>query len=155
MLFRSPDVFDWTGRTNDLNAPSLAFVRRGSGSLLKDELPHPHRQSQANPAEGGTINPALTFGNGEAVEEDPTQSLGVLPDAPLPRDSSIQTLIKLKRMKMWHARIETLMRQQLKVLKNASAEKEMQYRKVVAECTGYPIDKVDEVRPWAVLPLQG
>jgi len=47
-------------------------------------------------------------------------------------------------MKMWHARIETLMRQQLKVLKNASAEKEMQYRQVVAACTGIPNDKVDE-----------
>jgi len=54
---------------------------------------------------------------------------------------------------MWHARIDTLMRQQLKVLKNASAEKEMQYRKVVADCAGYPIDKVDEVRPWTVLRL--
>jgi regulatory protein SWI6 len=149
-----PDVFDWTGRTNDLNAPSLAFVRREPGSLLKDELPHPHRQSQANPVEGGTINPALTFGNGEAVEEEPTHSLGALPDAPpLPRDSSIQTLIKLKRMKMWHGRVETLMRQQLKVLKNASAEKEMQYRKVVAGCAGITNDKVDEVRYWAVLQL--
>jgi hypothetical protein len=74
-----PDVFDWTGRTNDLSAPSLAFVRRGPGSLLKDELPHPHRQSQANPIEGGTINPALTFGNGDAVEEkEPVQSLEAL-----------------------------------------------------------------------------
>jgi len=139
-----PDIFDWTGRTNDLNAPSLAFVRRAPGSLLKDELPHPHRQSQANPVEGGTINPALTLGNGEAVEE-PTQTLGALLATSLPRDSSIQTLIKLKRTKMWHTRIEMLMRQQLKVLKNASAEKEMQYRKVVAACTGIPNDKVDEV----------
>ena len=147
-----PDVFDWTGRTNDLNAPNLAFVRRGPGSLLKDESPHPHRQSQANPVEGGTINPALIFGNGEAVEE-PTRSLGPLPDAPLPRDSSIQTLIKLKRMKMWHARVETLMRQQLKVLKNASTEKEMQYRKVVAAYAIIPNDKVDEVRYWVVLQL--
>lgn len=147
-----PDVFDWTGRTNDLNAPNLAFVRRGPGSLLKDESPHPHRQSQANPVEGGTINPALTFGNGEAVDE-PTRSLGALPDTPLPRDSSIQTLIKLRRMKMWHARVETLMRQQLKVLKNASTEKEMQYRKVVAAYAIIPNDKVDEVRYWAVLQL--
>jgi len=144
-----PDVFDWTGRTNDLKAPSLAFVRRGPGSLLKDELPHPHRQSHANPIEGGTINPALTLGNGEAVEE-PVQSLGALLATSLPRDSSVQTLVKLKRMKMWHARIETLMRQQLKVLKNASAEKEMQYRKVVAACTGIPNDQVDEVRCWVV-----
>jgi regulatory protein SWI6 len=53
---------------------------------------------------------------------------------------------------MWHPRIETLMRQQLKVLKNASAEKEMQYRKVVAACTGIPNDKVDEVRLyWAII----
>jgi len=148
-----PDVFDWTGRTNDLNAPSLAFVRRGPGSLLKDESPHPHRQSQANLGEGGTINPALTFGNGETVEEEPTQSLGTLPDTPLPKDSSIQTLIKLKRMKMWHERVETLMRQQLKVLKNASAEKEMQYRKVVAGCAGISNDKVDEVCYYAVLQL--
>jgi len=146
-----PDVFDWTGRTNDLNAPSLAFVRRGPSSLLKDELPHPHRQSQANPVEGGTINPALTFGNGEAVKEEPIQSLGALLATPLPRDPNIQTLIKLKRMKMWHARIEALMRQQLRVLKNASAEKEMQYRQVVAACTGIPNDKVDEVRSWSIL----
>ena len=145
-----PDIFDWTGRTNDLNAPSLAFVRRGASSLLKDELPHPHRQSQANPAEGGTINPALTFGNGEAVEE-PIQALGVLLATPLPRDPNIQTLIKLKRMKMWHTRIETLMRQQLKAFKNASAEKDMQYRQVVAACTGIPNDKVDEVRRFGVL----
>lgn len=140
-----PNVFDWTGRTNDLNAPSLTFVRRGPGSLLKDELPHPHRQSQANLVEGGTINPALTFGNGETIEE-PIQPLEAMLATPLPRDSSAQALIKLKRMKMWHARIESLMRQQLKVLKTATADKEMQYRKVVAACAGIPSDKVDEVR---------
>ena len=141
-----PDVFDWTGRTNDLNAPDLAFVRRGPGSLLKDELPHPHRQSQADLAEGGTVNPALTFGNGGAVEGEPIQSLSSLLAAPLPRDPNIQTLVKMKRMKLWHARIEALMQQQLRVLRNASAEKDMQYRQVVAACTGIPNDKVDEVR---------
>jgi regulatory protein SWI6 len=145
-----PDIFDWTGRTNDLNAPSLAFVRRGPGSLLKDDLPYPHRQSQANPVEGGTINPALTLGNNEAAEEEPIQTLRALLAAPLPKDPGIQTLIRLKRMKMWHTRIEMLMQQQLKVLKNASTEREMQYRKVVAAYAGIPNDKVDEVRRRAV-----
>ena len=72
-------------------------------------------------------------------------SFNVEDDPPLPTDDSAATLIKLRRMKLWHLRVEELVRDRLKGLQGASAEKEYQCKKIVALCTGISIDKVEEV----------
>jgi hypothetical protein len=114
------DQFDWTGRT-DLNgndahdSAGLAFQRRGSNSTM--------------------------VGIGGAVDI----SFSVDAEPPIPMNDSVASLIRLRRLKMWHLRMEELMKTRLKSLQGASAEKEYQCKKIVALCTGIPIDKVEDV----------
>lgn len=114
------DLFDWTGRTdlegNDaLETVGPAFQYRGSASTMLGI--------------GGTMD----------------ISFSVDSDAPLPTQDSVATLIRLRRMKMWHVRMEELIKARLKSLQGASAEKEYQCKKIVALCTGLPLDKVEPV----------
>lgn len=111
------DQFDWTGRTN-LNASdsvSPAFQYRGISST--------------------------TIGVGGSVDV----SFSLDSEPPLPTTDSVASLIKLKRLKLWHMRMEELVMTRLKSLQGASAEKEYQCKKIVALCTGLPIDKVEDV----------
>jgi regulatory protein SWI6 len=114
------DQFDWTGRT-DLNGNDArdsagpAFQRRGLNSTM--------------------------VGIGGAVDI----SFSLDPEPPMPMNDSVANLIRLRRLKMWHLRMEELMKARLKGLQGASAEKEYQCKKIVALCTGIPIDKVEEV----------
>ena len=66
-------------------------------------------------------------------------------EPPLPTTDSVASLIRLRRLKLWHMRMEELVMARLKSLQGASAEKEYQCKKIVALCTGLPIDKVEEV----------
>ncbi|KAI0794056.1 apses-domain-containing protein [Fomes fomentarius] len=114
------DAFDWTGRT-ELDGSDAgptagpAFQARGSGSTMTGI--------------GGAIDmPAI-------LEVDPTIPLG----------DSAATLVRLRRLKMWYSRAEQLMETRMRSLQGASAEKEFQCKKIVALCTGVPIDRVEEV----------
>ena len=114
------DNFDWTGRTewDGTDAgPSAgpAFQVRGQGSTMSGV--------------GGTVDMPAN------LEVDPTVPVG----------DSVVTLIRLRRLKMWHSRVEQLMETRMRSLEGASAEKEFQCKKIVALCTGVPIDKVEEV----------
>jgi regulatory protein SWI6 len=114
------DQFDWTGRT-DLNgndardSAGAAFQRRGSNSTMVGI--------------GGSVD--ISF----SVDVEP----------PIPTNDSVASIIRLRRLKMWHLRMEDLMKTRLKGLQGASAEKEYQCKKIVALCTGIPIDKVEHV----------
>jgi regulatory protein SWI6 len=114
------DQFDWTGRT-DLNGNDArdsagpAFKRGGSNSTM--------------------------VGIGGAVDI----SFSVDAEPPMPTNDSVASLIRLRRLKMWHWRMEELTKTRLKSLQGASAEKEYQCKKIVALCTGIPIDKVEDV----------
>ena len=72
-------------------------------------------------------------------------SFNVEAEPPLPTTDTLQSLIRLRRLQLWHTRMEELMQQTLKFFQGASAEKEYQCKKIVALCTGIPIDKVEEV----------
>lgn len=124
------DQFDWTGRT-DLNGKDArdtagpGFQYRGLGSTM--------------------------VGIGGAVDI----SVNVDSEPPMPGGGgdSVATLVRLRRMKIWHQRMEDLVRARLTSLQGASAEKEYQCKKIVALCTGIPIDKVEDVcwiifMPW-------
>ncbi|EDR13978.1 uncharacterized protein LACBIDRAFT_166037, partial [Laccaria bicolor S238N-H82] len=114
------DQFDWTGRT-DLNGNDAresagpAFGWRGANSTMVGI--------------GGSVD--VSF----AVDSEPA----------LPTTDTVASLIKLRRLKLWHTRIEDLVKARLKGLQGASAEKEYQCKKIVALCTGIPIDKVEEM----------
>lgn len=114
------DQFDWTGRTdldgNDArDSAGPAFQWRGSNSTMVGI--------------GGSVD--ISF----SVDAEP----------PVPSTDSIASLIRLRRLKIWHLRMEELMKARLTTLQGASAEKEYQCKKIVALCTGIPIDKVEEV----------
>jgi len=114
------DLFDWTGRTNldgedARGTAGPVFQYRGAASTMIGI--------------GGTVD--ISF------------NVGLEP--PLPAQDSVTTLIKLRRMKIWHIRMEELVKARLKGLQGATAEKEYQCKKIVALCTGLPIDKVEEV----------
>ncbi|KAG6844773.1 hypothetical protein H0H87_003891 [Tephrocybe sp. NHM501043] len=112
------DQFDWTGRTdldgNDArDTAGPAFQWRGSNSTMVGI--------------GGSVD--ISFN----LDAEP----------PIPTGDSVANLIKLRRLKIWHLRMEELMSARLKTLQGASAEKEYQCKKIVALCTGIPIDKVE------------
>ena len=120
------DNFDWTGRTdldgNDAGKTAgPSFQWRGSKSTMVGI--------------GGSVDISFT------VDSEP----------PVPTADSIQSLIKLRRLLLWHKRMEELVQARLKGLQGASAEKEYQCKKIVALCTGIPLDKVENVRPFASL----
>ncbi|KAG5654376.1 hypothetical protein H0H81_003834 [Sphagnurus paluster] len=112
------EQFDWTGRTdldgNDArDTAGPAFQFRGSNSTM--------------------------IGIGGSVDI----SVNVDAEPPIPTGDSVATLIRLRRLKIWHLRMEELMKARLKTLQGASAEKEYQCKKIVALCTGIPIDRVE------------
>ncbi|KAJ3935875.1 MAG: transcription factor [Lentinula lateritia] len=75
-------------------------------------------------------------------------------DFPIPMGNDVETLIKLRRMKMWHVRVEELMEERLKSLRGMSAEKEYMCRKIVALCTGMAIDKVEDMLDNLVIAME-
>jgi regulatory protein SWI6 len=116
------DQFDWTGRTviDEKSAPENAdpaFQRRGPNSTITGM--------------GGSVD----------------ISFNVDPEPPVPSADNVASLIRLRRLKIWHLRMEELMSARLRSLQGASAEKEYQCKKIVALCTGIPIDKVEDVSP--------
>lgn len=114
------EKFDWTGRTDldgrdALSSAGPAFRWRGQNSTM------------AGLGEVGDVS--------FAFDTEPT----------IPTNDSVPNLIRLRRLKMWHLRMEALVHQRLENLRGASAEREFQCKKIVALCTGVPIDKVEEV----------
>ncbi|KAI0774780.1 apses-domain-containing protein [Trametes elegans] len=124
------DGFDWTGRT-ELDGsdagPSAgpAFQAQSAG------------QPMAGVGGAGDMPANL--------EVDPAVPLG----------DSAASLVRLRRLKMWYARAEQLMEARQRSLEGASAEKEYQCKKIVALCTGVPLDKVDDVSTVARWPGGG
>lgn len=114
------DKFDWTGRTeldgsDAVSRAGPAFKNQGPGSTLTSI--------------GDSVDLSVV------LDEEPA----------LPSTDSIASLICLRRMRMWHLRMDKLMEQRVHRLKGASAEKEFQCKKIVSLCTGVPIDKVEDV----------
>ncbi|KAG6334596.1 hypothetical protein ID866_4490 [Astraeus odoratus] len=123
------DSFDWTGRTDlagkdGRETAGPAFQWRGSNSTMVGV--------------GGSMD--IPF----AVEIEP----------PVPTADTPPNLIRLRRLKMWQVRMEELMEARLKSLQGASAEKEYQCKRIVALCTGIPIDKVEDMLENLVVAME-
>ncbi|KAF8906297.1 apses-domain-containing protein [Gymnopilus junonius] len=123
------ELFDWTGRTdldgNDARGTAgPAFQYRGPSSTMIGIA--------------GSVD--ISF----SVDSEP----------PLPTTDSVTTLIKLRRLNAWHMRMEQLVGARLKGLQGATAEKEYQCKKIVALCTGLPIDKVEDMLENLVIAVE-
>ncbi|KAG9127229.1 transcriptional regulator swi6 [Ceratobasidium sp. 392] len=130
---KDENSFDWTGRTEVSGAPAhvsrgVAFQYRGPGSTLGGE------GDETVDGEGTT----------STLDVNPT-SLDVDPPIPPGGNDTITTLVRLRRLKMWHARIEELVEERLSATRGAGAEKEFQCKKIVSLCTGVPVDRVESM----------
>jgi len=123
------EQFDWTGRT-DLNGKD---ARESAGSAFQWR-----GQSSTMIGLGGSVDVSFS------VDVEP----------PIPTTDSVASLIRLRRLKMWHARMEELTTARLRSLQGASAEKEYQCKKIVALCTGIPIDNVEDVLENLVIAVE-
>ncbi|KAF9075347.1 hypothetical protein BDP27DRAFT_1415692 [Rhodocollybia butyracea] len=170
------DSWDWTGRTGvkivkkpekgdkdkpkESEEPSRPLDEDMDADASADEDDEAMPLDTVIPTKSLSMSPAFRYrgisstlvGNGESVVSD--LSLDADPDPPLPMDNSIEALIKLKRMKMWHVRIEELLEERLKALRGASAEKEYMCRRIVALCTGVQVDKVEEMLDNLVIAME-
>ncbi|KAL4248097.1 Cell pattern formation-associated protein stuA [Abortiporus biennis] len=115
----------------------------------------------AGPMPEGGENALMVNINGTTAGVDGTSensSIDVQPgldsDPAIPVSDSVQSLIRLRRMKAWHARMEKLMDERLKSLKGASAEKEFQCKKIVSLCTGVPMDRVEDMLENLVIAVE-
>ncbi len=61
-------------------------------------------------------------------------------DPPVPPEGSTDTLVDLRRIRQWQTLSEVVMQQRLQAMEGMSAEKAVQYRKVIAACTKVPAD---------------
>ncbi|KAF9223998.1 apses-domain-containing protein [Gyrodon lividus] len=123
------DSFDWTGRTDlsgkdGCETAGPAFQWRGPSSTMAGVA--------------GSMD--ISFN----VEIEP----------PVPVADSVTSLIRLRRLKMWYMRMEGLMEARLRSLQGASAEKEYQCKKIVALCTGIPINKVEDMLENLVVAME-
>lgn len=112
------EKFDWTGRTeldggDAFESAGPAFRWRGQNSTMAGL--------------GALVDVSFNF------DAEPV----------LPAGDSVASLIRLRRLKMWHVRMEALIHQRLESLRGASAEREFYCKKIVALCTGAPVDKVE------------
>lgn len=97
-------------------------------------------------------------GGGDAISTPPTllsidtpSTSTPTPDDPflefsLPTGDTLESLLQLRKIKAWHAKMDAILAQRTASLQERSAEKELQCKRIVSLCTGTAIDKVDEVR---------
>jgi len=114
------EKFDWTGRTDldggdAFESAGPAFRWRGQNSTMAGL--------------GALVDVSFNFDAEPAI----------------PAGDSVASLLRLRRLKMWHVRMEALIHQRLESLRGASAEREFQCKKIVALCAGAPVDKVEGV----------
>jgi regulatory protein SWI6 len=151
---RDEESFDWTGRTEVDGTPILPAS--ASVSSNSDTLVSPLHSVAASGSTASTVT-SPNLGPGPAFTyRGPASTMAALggtfdisfnldADPAIPAVDNPQSLVRLRRMVMWHQRIETLMERRLDRLRGDSAEKELQCRRIVSMCTGVPVDKIEQV----------
>lgn len=66
-------------------------------------------------------------------------------EIPVPERGEENALVKLRQLALWEDRIAQVLEDRIQSLQGESAEKAVNYRRIVGHCTKVPIDKVDGV----------
>lgn len=111
--------FDWTGRASE--------VEQASGSSVPVAF---RRRKDA---------PAMSISMMEMMEME-TKLDGAMGS----QSSTLEDLIMLRRIKLWHERMTTLLTKKQASGERLAAEKERQLRRLVALCTGLSTSETDE-----------
>lgn len=113
------DEVDWTGRT----------------------------EADGQPARKDYAGPAFVYRGAQSVIGGPVDFSSTIDvEVLIPPTDSRETLLRLRRMKLFQDRIQDVLEDRRKGLQGASAEKEYQCKRIVSLCTGIPLDKIDDVR---------
>ncbi|CDZ97980.1 Transcription regulator HTH, APSES-type DNA-binding domain [Phaffia rhodozyma] len=120
------DAFDWSGRTDVDGQPS---IRTGPSfqsiePTRGEDLPVSHPTSFEPNANYTGPDPKV---DSTKIGSDPKEEL-----------------IELRRIRLWQSRAENILEEKIRSIDQISAEKHGLYRKVIAICTGTPIDSIDE-----------
>lgn len=137
----------WQGRCGELD--TLAQRVKNVDRAIEDEVQFDWtgRGGEDEDAVAESKNSAFRYrGLASTLVGNQAPVITIETDPPLPAGDTVQSLVKLRRLKMWHDRMEEIMEQRMRGLRGASAEKEFMCRKIIALCTGVPVDKVEEVR---------
>jgi hypothetical protein len=126
---RPPEVIDWTGRMHQ----TAESGKEGVSPSFRSRKSHP-------------IPPSIKVTLEKTVDAAMTK--------PLTEGNSLESLILLKRMRLWYERIMTLLAQKNSSLGHLSTEKEQQLKKLISLCTGFSETEVDKVcRCWSDMTL--
>lgn len=71
--------------------------------------------------------------------------LNVQEAPPVPQENTPEALLQLRKMKLHQDRVRKILEERCQGLQGVTAEKEFQCKKIVAMCTGIPLDRVEEV----------
>ncbi|KAJ3994097.1 transcription factor [Lentinula boryana] len=172
------DTWDWTGRSSaknlekndkpDQHKPNRQVEEDIDADASADDddeaMPldastkvittSPMSASPAFRYRGTVSTMAGVTGNSELSNSIQNPPFATDPDPPIPMGNDAETLIKLRRMKMWHMRLEELMEERLKSLRGMSVEKEYMCRRIVALCTGMAVDKVEDMLDNLVIAME-
>ncbi|KAL1747840.1 hypothetical protein HDZ31DRAFT_31026 [Schizophyllum fasciatum] len=135
--FVDEDGFDWTGRASE--APDVV---EGGGAMEVDSA----EKGKAKESKGIVSSAFVYRGRTASIAglPAPTHPAEFDADPPLPAENSAAALVRMRRMRMWHERMEEVMRARMDGLKGAGAEKEVLCRRIVALCTGTPLEDVED-----------
>ncbi|KAI0073525.1 transcription factor [Panus rudis PR-1116 ss-1] len=141
---KDEDNFDWS-------------VKPSSSSSEPSSSQKQQQQAQEDGEAGSSSQPTAqtngtSFPSSSTQDESSVSAVGGMdipftldPDPVIPMTDTPESLIRMRRMKLWHEKMERLMEERMKSLKGASAEKEFQCKKIVALCTGVPIGEIENM----------
>jgi hypothetical protein len=64
----------------------------------------------------------------------------------LPKDDSLENLTLFRRVRGWQTHMDLVLSERSRTSKEMNAIKELQCKRLVSQCTGWPLDRLDEVR---------
>ncbi|KAG8862141.1 transcriptional regulator swi6 [Tulasnella sp. 330] len=157
-------IREWTEQVQSLEGVRLRT--RNVERALADEDNWDWKEGSISVKSGTSVSPLKSAAGGSG---DISLSFDPDPDPPFPTlttadlttgDTSITStanlasLIRLNRMKHWYERTQKMLEDRIENCKGASAEKELQCRKVVSLCTGVELDQVDAMLENLVIAME-
>lgn len=139
-------ITHWQKRCGDLN--QLSQKLRNAKKALEEEerFDWTGRLQPDGKLAGPEAGPAFAYHGPDSVRLSVSKE-GNDSEVSPPETDSLASLIRMRRMKLHQERINKILDERLSKLQGASALREFQCKKIVAMCTGIPIDKIEDVSP--------